>query len=106
MASVRGPLFSIGASGTVARLLTFNPGKQSTTVRKKPNHAQAPTFPQASTRQKCRNAAAAWHALDPVDREEWSLLAKNGGRLPFAKYLLEWMAQASTPDQPPLIPMK
>lgn len=105
MARVKGPLFSIAASGSIAGLLTFNPGKKSTTARRQPAAYPPPSANQLATRQKVRDAAAAWRALDPLDRAEWSVLAHNSGRLPFAKYLLEWFAQACTPTTPPYIPM-
>jgi hypothetical protein len=106
MAKARGPLFSIGASGTVADLLTFNPGKDSTNVRRTPKKYPPPTTPQQVMRAKMQDAATSWRALSPTDKAEWSTLANNHGRLPFAKYLIEWMAQASTIDTPPFIPME
>lgn len=104
MAKVRGPLFSVGASGTVGDLLTFNPGQNATVARSKPRHYPPATTPQETVRQQCRDAAAAWHALDLATRNEWSAVAKASGRLPFAKYLIEWNAQNCTPQQPPFIP--
>lgn len=106
MARVKGPLFSVGASGTVGGILTFNPGKKTTTARHTPARYPPPTMPQQATRQKCADAAASWRSLDQTERAEWTTIASNGGRLPFAKYLLEWMAQNSTPAQPPFIPME
>lgn len=105
MAKVRGPLFSFGASGTVGGLLTFNPETRQCIARRKPSAYPAPTMPQASTRQKCREAAATWRALPAIDRAEWAALAATTGRQPFAKYLLEWFAQHASPSNPPFIPM-
>ena len=105
MAKTRGPLFSIGASGSIGRVLTFNPTNTVTTARKKPHRYPAPSGPQIQHRQKCRDAATAWHALTEIERADWSTLAQQHGQLPFAKYLLEWIAQQSTPSQPPFIPM-
>ncbi len=104
MAKVSGPLFSIGASGTIADLLTFNPSQQATVVRLRPAHYPPPTTPQQIIRQRMKDAATAWATLTPTERAEWALIAANSGKLPFAKYLIEWNAQSSTLANPPNIP--
>lgn len=105
MAKVKNALFSFGASGTVAGLLTINQSSKTQAARRKPSGYAAPTAPQSGTRQKMRDAATAWRALAPLDRADWSALATGRATTPFAKYLLEWMAQHSTPATPPALPM-
>lgn len=105
MAKIRGPLFSLGASGTVAALLTYNQSSQAPTARKKPRASTSATPMQLTMRAGFADAAAAWRALDPLTRADWIALAAPSRRPAFAKYYLEWMAQASTAASPPQIPM-
>lgn len=106
MAKTTGALYSIGASGTFADLITFNASNNNPTARFKPRHYPAATMPQQTIRSKCTDAASAWKALPTTERAEWSLIAKNAGHLPFAKYLTEWIAQAATTATPPFIPVR
>lgn len=105
MAKVKNSLFSFGASGTVGNILTTNQSGKQQTVRRKPTGYGPPTAPQFSMRQKMRDAAVAWRALAPIDRSDWILLATGRATTPFAKYMLEWVAQNSTPATPPYLPM-
>jgi len=106
MAKVGSPLFSLGASGTVAKLLTFNQSRTAPIARKKPTGYRPPTVAQNHFRSKCSAAAAHWRGLDPLARAEWAALAALTSRQVFAKYLLEWIAQSATPASPPLVPMR
>lgn len=106
MAKVKGAFFSLGASGTIASSITVNQSSTQQIARKKPQ-GYAPASPmQAIIRNDMSQAAAAWRALDPAQRAQWRALAAPRGNTAFGKFYLEWMAQRSTPAQPPLIPMK
>lgn len=106
MAKVRNALFSLGASGTVGSLLTINQSNTQQVARKKPQGYRPASPMQAIIRNEFSQAAAAWRGLDATARAEWRALAAPTARPTFAKYFLEWMAQNSTPAQPPFIPMK
>lgn len=106
MAKVKNPLFSIGASGTVAGLLTINQSATAPTVRRKPSGYAPPTVPQAFCRARCAAAAAHWRSLPQIEKDEWAAVAALTSKNVFAKYLLEWSAQASDPLNPPHIPMR
>lgn len=105
MAKIAGPLFSLGASGTVAGLLTFNPTNTHTTARRSPRSNAPPTTPQTYYRSQLAAAAQSWRALDAAKKLEWAAIAAPLPTTTFAKYFLEWMAQHSTPQQPPYLPM-
>lgn len=105
MAKTTGAFFSLGASGTVGKLLTINQGATRQTARKKPGAGGPASAPQAFYRQQCADAAATWRALPQIDRDEWQAIAALSGQNVFAKYLKEWIAQHSTPATPPYIPM-
>lgn len=106
MAKTQGGLFSLGASGTVAKLLTFNQSHIRQVARRMPRTTTPPTTPQAYYRKQCTDAAAVWRSLPPLEKVEWKTVAGLSAKNVFAKYLLEWMAQASTPTTPPQIPMR
>lgn len=105
MAKIRNALFSLGASGTVANLLTVHPHGKGQTARRKPSGYGPPTEHQAEMRQRVRDAATTWRALDQIQRAKWIALAVGRATTPFAKYTLEWMAQSATIATPPRIPM-
>jgi len=104
MAKVKNAFFSIGASGTVANLLTINQRAIVQYARKKPSGYKPATTAQAYYRQRCRDAAEAWHAMQPDDRSKWISLAAQHGKNAFAKYLTEWQSQGSEPGYPASIP--
>jgi hypothetical protein len=105
MAKVKNPLFSFGASGTVAKVLTINQSDGSPIARRKPSGYAAASVPQQYMRDSFRDAAASWRGLSPVDKADWRALAAPRSTTAFAKYCLEWIAQGSTLASPPIIPM-
>lgn len=105
MAKVSGPLFSFGASGSIAKVLTFNQSDRRAVARKTPAASTSASEMQLIMRAQFAEAAKAWRALDPADRAQWIALAAPTARPAFAKYYLEWAAQHSTLVSPPLIPM-
>jgi hypothetical protein len=105
MAKVHSALFSLGASGTVAKILTINQSSRQQTARKKPDSRPAPTLAQSYNRQKYSDAAQHWHTLTATERAQWAALVNGRALSVFAKYALEWVAQGSTPLEPPRIPM-
>jgi len=106
MAKVKHPLFSLGASGTVAKILTINQSLNAPTARRKPTGSRPPTHSQAVMRAEMQAASISWAALHPIDRGAWAALADPRLITPFAKYFKEWRAQNSTVATPPFIPMK
>lgn len=105
MAKVSGAFFSLGASGTLAHTITVNQSSTQQIARKKPQ-GYAPASPmQAIIRNDMRQAATAWRALDPAERDEWRALAAPRAHTAFGKYYLEWVAQRATPATPPHVPM-
>lgn len=104
MAKVQGPLLSVSASGALARLVCYEARGGASVVRKSPKPTAPASAAQMAERQKAKDAASAWNALDPTERAEWFSLSSAQGIPPFARYLHEWHAQASTPAQPPFVP--
>jgi len=105
MAKVKNPLFSFGASGSVASLLTINQSLTAPTARRKPTGSRPASHSQAVMRADMHDAATLWATLDAPTRATWAALAAPRATTPFAKYFKEWRAQASTISSPPYIPM-
>lgn len=105
MAKVHGALFSFGASGTVAKILTINQSDQAQTARKKPAGGHPPSPSQVDYRSRYADASKAWRALTQSEQAGWRTLA-TARRLPaFAAFTKEWIAQAAAPGLPPQLPV-
>lgn len=106
MAKVRGALFSIGASGSVAGVLTINQSSIQQVARKMPTARSAATQAQEVMRAEMSLAAAAWRALPYNEKTQWAALIAGQAHTAFSRYYKEWSTQRSTPTQPPYLPMK
>lgn len=104
MSKVTGPLFSLGAIGTFAKLLSFRNGRAGTEVVH-PQAPQAPASPaQLAARNVARNALAHWRELPPAERQDWSITAASWRLPPFALFLREYTLQRCEGEILPLIP--
>lgn len=106
MAKVRGALFSIGASGSVAGVLTINQSSTTQIARRMPTASSAPSQAQLVMRTEMSLAAAAWRALPYNQKTQWTALIAGQAHTAFSRYYAEWSTQRSTPTQPPYLPMK
>lgn len=106
MAKVRGALFSIGASGSVAGVLTINQSSTTQIARRMPTASSAPSPAQAVIRTEMSRAAEAWRALPFNQKTKWTALIAGQAHTAFSRYYKEWSSQRSTPTQPPYLPMK
>lgn len=104
MAKIRGPLYSMQATGTIGGLLTLDMHIKKTIARKCPPKRQLKTVATITLQSRMREAASAWRSLPSSEKNQWIALAASRRHTAFSKYFLEWHAQASTPLKPPLIP--
>ena len=83
MAKVTGPLFSLSASGQIAKTLVFMKWKGIDDVRKYVIPANPNTAAQQTQRAYITAALAMWHVTDWVaaDLTAWNLLATTLGRV-------------------------
>jgi len=83
MAKVTGPLFSLSASGQIAKTLVFMKWKGIDDVRKYVIPANPNTAAQQAQRAYITAALAAWHVTDWIaaDLTAWNLLATTLGRV-------------------------
>lgn len=103
MARVKGPLFSLSASGEF-RGMEFRTGSGSTVVAA-PKVVQAPRRPAQLAQQAAFQAAiTAWNSLDANSRQTWRTAASTIGISGYQLYLREYLAQAITPPGQPLPP--
>ena len=106
MAKIKGGLFSLGASGTVAHMLTFNQGDVVQVARRSPRSRAPASAKQVFYRSKFSEAVLVWRGFDSTKKDEWKAVAALSGQQVFAKFWREWMAQHSTTAVPPFIPMR
>jgi len=83
MAKVTGPLFSLSASGQIAKTLVFMNWKGLDDVRKYVIPANPNTAAQQAQRAHITAALALWHVTDWIaaDLTAWNLLATTLGRV-------------------------
>ena len=83
MAKVTGPLFSLSASGQIAKTLVFMKWKGIADVRKYVIPANPNTAAQQAQRALITAALSAWHVTDWIaaDLTAWNLLATTLGRV-------------------------
>jgi hypothetical protein len=106
MARVRGPLFSINASGTIGRRLTYRVTPHGVIVSTPPVPGTPATVDQLAERQSMRDAAAAWASLSANDRQIWDTPDFITTRHGFMSFFLEWKTQRIQPGGVPLIPAR
>lgn len=104
MAKVTGPLFSFGASGSVAGKLTFRANDRYFVAQRPPIPTGAPSSWQLLERQSMRNAAAAWASLSNNDRAIWGNSSVATIRSAWMSFFLEWKTQRVHAGALPLIP--
>lgn len=105
MARVTGPLFSESASGRIGTALLFRGGPAGPRVSRPPDPRRTnqgpPSEAQAAVRARYSEAAAAWRALAPAERERWNADARDDARPMhgWALYLEHW--SDAHPPRPP-----
>jgi hypothetical protein len=104
MAKTTGPLFSLAASGTVGKLISFRMGKSGPEVTKKPHPKTQPSAQQAIERQRMKDARAGFLTLSVEDLGYWQELATVKSRPVWLVFFQEWQIQQVVAGQMPLIP--
>ncbi|MDS4029493.1 MAG: hypothetical protein RKO66_05420 [Candidatus Contendobacter sp.] len=103
MAKVKGPLFSLAASGSF-RGMEFRTGGGETTVAA-PREIQAQRRPaQVAQNNRFRNALEAWNGLDAEAKAAWIAGAVGTGMSGYKRFISEYMMQNIIPPNIPLMP--
>lgn len=104
MVKVKGPLFSLSASGVYEDTLEFRTGEGKTTVhgrRRKP--AERSPAQQAQS-ERFRNAVLAWRELDGETAAAWAAAAVGTSLNGYQLFISEYQTQAIEPPGLPAIP--
>lgn len=116
MAQIKNPFFSFAATGTAAGINVQPIGGGHIARRPARPSTAAPSPGQLDQRDRVKSAAAAWATLTESQKNEWrsltlairspsSISTTSAFRHGYAKFLMEYMAQAIEPPAVPLIPM-
>lgn len=104
MPKVTGPLFSIAASGSVARLLTFKMTAHGPVCTKTPQDLNSRSTGQAKERDRMQAAALAWQGLDDDTRTIWQSNTVPTIKSAWMCFFHEYVAQQVRPPNLPRIP--
>jgi len=72
MVRMKGPLFSLKASKSIGKILTYQGRPTGTACYKKPTPTDPKTASQLLMRQYMGDARTAWKALSQADRDAWN----------------------------------
>jgi len=72
MAKLKGPLFSLSASGALGPRLTYSMRRSGAQVRRQQANTNPNTAGQAVERGYYTDALAAWATLSPAEKEQWT----------------------------------
>lgn len=104
MAKIRGPLCSVGASGTIGATVTFRQLRGQSVAQKPPVPTGPASNQQLQERQRLRDARNGWNSLDPLDQSDWADYAATIGASPWLAYSTEWQRQRIAAGKQPQIP--
>ena len=104
MATVKGPLFSVAATGKFNGVMEFRSGSGKTTVHGlrvcPPTRSQA----QQAQAQRFSNAVGGWQALTDLQKAAWKTAAHLTGHNGYQLYISEYQTQNITPPGQPVQP--
>ncbi|MGZ8944328.1 MAG: hypothetical protein ACXW1W_02770 [Methylococcaceae bacterium] len=104
MATVKGPLFSVAATGKFNNIMEFRTGSGKTTVHG--IRACPPTRSQAQQIQAQRfsHAVSGWQALSVANKDRWKTAAHYTGHNGYQLYISEYQTQNINPPNQPVVP--
>lgn len=102
MPKLKAPLLSLGASGSLARLITFVRRLKTDIVERKPIPTDAKSPAQLSWRHMYQKAVALWHALSAEEKQEWETKARPKHMTGFAWF----MSQCLRPNPGIYLPLQ
>lgn len=103
MAKVKGPLFSLSASGNFQGLIEFRTTDGQTVAAGPKAYVPPRTPAQAEQTNRFKDAVIGWRALDPAGKAAWAAIAPSntsGYRLYISEYLNQNIYPPDQPQQP------
>ena len=95
MTKLTGPLFSLGASGSIDQTLTYRTQKGQNVALKIPSHADPATLPQFYQRQTYRNGCFWWGSLSAPEKAAYRATGITHHRTAFQEAMAFYL-----PNQP------
>jgi len=101
MVRVKGPLFSVSASGVFKDELEFRTANGQTIVGKRRAKPTTRTPAQQAQSAKFAESVAGWKSLSAEDKQAWKTAAVGTGMTGYQFYLSDYQAQLiQAPAQP------
>lgn len=100
MASVKGPLFSLDASGSIAKAVTYSKWKGRSYVRRLVIPANPRSGGQLSSRAMLKFLSQFWDTLSAADKADWDTRAAVTNISPFNAFLQYNLNRWATNDLP------
>lgn len=104
MPRVKGPLFSVSASGVYENTLEFRASNGKNIVARKRKAPPGRSPAQQAQQTRISTAMQGWRDATTAQRIAWKTAANNNGLNGYQLYLREYLAQNITPPTQPTIP--
>ena len=92
MAKVTGPLMSLAASGSIAKIINYTSTSGGKTVRGWAKPTGTPSSIQVSRRNRYREGAAAWQVLTPAEKDSYTATADALKITGYNLFIRNWLA--------------
>lgn len=93
MVKVNGPCFSLEASGSLGKAITFQKGLKSRMVRKCPKPKYTRTPDQILVRNMFALAIIYWHDLTPSQVALWNAFTDGEGNMGYHAFMHQWASR-------------
>ena len=104
MVRVKGPLFSVAASGIFNGLLEYRTGSGKTTVHGLRNITRTRSAAQQAQSLRFGNAVTGWQLLTPTSKTAWKTAATSTPHNGYQLYISEYQTQNIQPPNQPIVP--
>lgn len=105
MPKVIAPLYSLSASGTLGKTLTYSITTQNLQVRFHNAHPRKRSVLQIAHGYRVADCRASWRALSPASKAPWIAAGIWSHLTGPALYFREWFAQNIYPPNQPAVPV-
>lgn len=106
MAKTTAPLYSLSASGTIARAVSYRTSAGQQIAQAPKLRQSPPSAILAASQGRWQEACSTWCSIDPAVRQEWQTAAQSTNLPPMALWCREWTTQRATPSTLPRIPVE
>ena len=104
MVRVKGPLFSLGASGVFKNKIEFRTGSGRTLATSPRRNKPARSEAQQAQANKFKGAITAWREAGDEVRQAWKSASQLTGLNGYQFFLSEYSAQNINPPDLPVVP--